>query len=182
MMLSWITVIRRETFPQRPSEFFDLVDWLRQLVLVSFFNAAPPCTTQLSSHDNLWRSPPPPPPPPPPRPDQARLCLLVWCRNQPGNFPCPPSPVKVEEDDEQPQQSYHLTPLTSPSHTSYLIPHSDQVLLGDINAGCMIKLMRFILHCGLCTLFLSSKMRQIHKIWLFTALRLFVFFFYYIES
>ena len=118
MMLSWITVIRRETFPQRPSEFFDLVDWLRQLVLVSFFNAAPPCTTQLSSHDNLWRSRPGP------GSDSS-------CRNQAVNFPSPPSPVKVEEDDEQPvEENYHLTPhltphLTSPHLTStHLIPYT----------------------------------------------------------
>ena len=38
-------------------------------------------------------------------PGQARLCLQ--CRNQAENFPCP---VKVEEDDEQPQENYRLIP------------------------------------------------------------------------
>ena len=69
-------------------------------------------------------------------PGQARLCLQ--CRNQAENFPCP---VKVEEDDEQPQENYRLTPHTSPhprtspwSAIRYLCER-----LRDINAGCIMN-------------------------------------------
>ena len=100
-------------------------------------------------------------------PGQARLCLQ--CRNQAENFPCP---VKVEEDDEQPQENYRLTPHTSPhprtspwSAIRYLCER-----LRDINAGCI---MNFISLQSVLLYSLQNK-KNIQKIWIFTGLRLLV--------